>query len=335
MKRKGEEEFFKILDSYRDKNKKYDCIFGISGGRDSSYALCYLVKVCNLRVLAYTADNGFVSEQAKLNMKNMTDILNVKHIIEKHDLVKKCIKQNILAFIHNRSPALIGWLCNGCKLAVDRGLLYTAKRYKIPLLISGGSSGVEDTEFKRKLLTFNPNSRMETFSLMFGALFEIINPRYFLHPTCLIINVKEFIYHFLPFKIIQKIVYPSLREISLFDYIEWNEKEIISTIVNELEWEKSPYIESTWRMDCKINWLKNYLYKETLVFTEKDDALSCMIRENMITREEALERLKKENVIPQKLIMELVDELGLKFGDIIDALNNWRESGNAKKQNGN
>ena len=41
----GEEELKKILEAYRNKNGNYDCIVGISGGRDSAYALYYLVNI--------------------------------------------------------------------------------------------------------------------------------------------------------------------------------------------------------------------------------------------------------------------------------------------------
>ena len=109
----GEDELKRILEYYRDKNKNYDCIVGISGGRDSAYALYYLVKKCDLRVLGYTADNGFIPEAAKLNIKNMTDILGIDLVIEEHDLVKKSIKHIIKSWIRKPSPAMIGLICVG------------------------------------------------------------------------------------------------------------------------------------------------------------------------------------------------------------------------------
>ena len=80
-------------------------MLGLSGGRDSSYLLYYLVKVLNLRVLTYSFDHGFIPEQTKLNMKNMTNILNVKLIIEEYDYLKKFLKHHILSWMHKPSPA--------------------------------------------------------------------------------------------------------------------------------------------------------------------------------------------------------------------------------------
>ena len=44
------------------KNKKYNCIVGISGGRDSSYLLYVIKEILGLKPLAVHYDNGFNSE---------------------------------------------------------------------------------------------------------------------------------------------------------------------------------------------------------------------------------------------------------------------------------
>ena len=58
------------------KNKPYDCIVGISGGVDSSYVL-YLAKQYGLRPLAIHLDNGWNTELANKNMKNLVEKLGV------------------------------------------------------------------------------------------------------------------------------------------------------------------------------------------------------------------------------------------------------------------
>ena len=44
----GEERLHRLLDSFRDKGKEYDCVIGLSGGKDSSYLIHYLAKECNM-----------------------------------------------------------------------------------------------------------------------------------------------------------------------------------------------------------------------------------------------------------------------------------------------
>lgn len=66
------------------KNKDYDCIVGISGGVDSSYTLVK-VKELGLRPLAVHMDNGWDSELAANNIKNLIDGLGVDlytHVID-------------------------------------------------------------------------------------------------------------------------------------------------------------------------------------------------------------------------------------------------------------
>ena len=47
--------------------------------------------------------------------------------------------------------------------------------------------------------------------------------------------------------------------------------------------------------DCKVHWLKKFLYKEMLGFTKNNELFSCMAREKMIMMEEALTRLREAN----------------------------------------
>lgn len=310
------EEIDSFLKSKKDRNKNYDCVLGLSGGRDSSYLLYYLVKVLNLRVLAYSVDNGFILEQTKLNMKYMTDILNVKLIIEEHDYLKKCLKHHILSWMHSPSPAMVGVLCTGCRLGMDMGILNFANKNKIPVFISGGTP-FEGEGYKFNIMKIKPNSG-KNYSFILGYLSHIIrNPKWILNRTCLITQIKEYYYHYQR-KIIKKL---GILKISPFwSHIRWKEDEIISTIKNELKWEKNPNTESTWRGDCEVALLKLYLYKKTLGFNDNDDGLSGLIRDNQISREEALERLNKEGEIPEKAIEEIFEKLGLNYSDLKVAL---------------
>jgi len=60
------------------KNKKYDCIIGFSGGRDSTYLLYLAVKKWGLRPLAVHFNDGFDNPVAGENMLNAVRKLNVE-----------------------------------------------------------------------------------------------------------------------------------------------------------------------------------------------------------------------------------------------------------------
>ncbi len=314
---KEKEELDKFLDSIRNKGEKYDCLVGVSGGRDSSYILYYLVKVCNLRVIAYTGDNGFIPEIAKANMKNMTDILGVELVTEENDLLKRCIENNVSSWLRNPSPAMIPMVCIGCKLGPVRGMLEYAKKHKIPLIAQGVETPVETGTLKRAFFTANPwgkrFKKSKSLSMLLGLLYEIIrNPSYLSNPFNAYVYVMEYLFFF-QFNAVRRLFYPNQKILELYRYIEWNEDRILSTVKTELNWTKGDSA-SSWRFDCRVSFLKNHLFLESVGFTEKDDCLCNMIREDMITREEALERVRAENVIPRELVTDLLDDVGL--GDV-------------------
>jgi hypothetical protein len=309
------EKLLDLIEPYRNKDKKYDCIVAISGGRDSAFAAHYAVNVLNLRALAYTYDNGFMPEQTKENVQNIVDILGIDLIIEKYDYVKKNVKHIISSWMRKPSPAMIGLLCTGCRTGYDKGLVKTAQNNGVSLIITG--SGEPGHSFANKLLSMTTNSKRRKLSLLLGFTVEMVrNPHYILRPDRSIAFAQEFYHRFL-----HKF---DLRIVPLFWFIGWDDETILSVIKNELKWKLPAHTSSSWRSDCKIHLLRQYLYRETLGFTKNDVLLSGMIRNNIITKEEALKRLKSENQISEQFLTTFLDELGLDFSDLVIALREYR-----------
>ncbi len=75
----GQNEFQKIVDKMKreSRNKKYDCVLGLSGGIDSCY-VAYLLKKYDLRVLAVHVDAGWDTEVSTENIKNLCKKLDLK-----------------------------------------------------------------------------------------------------------------------------------------------------------------------------------------------------------------------------------------------------------------
>lgn len=61
---------------------KYDCIIGISGGLDSSYAAYVAVKFMSLKPLLYHVDTGWNTHQAVTNISKITDGLKLELITD-------------------------------------------------------------------------------------------------------------------------------------------------------------------------------------------------------------------------------------------------------------
>jgi 3'-phosphoadenosine 5'-phosphosulfate sulfotransferase (PAPS reductase)/FAD synthetase len=74
----------KILDKIcaraKNRHKEFDALIPFSGGKDSSYVLYVAKKELGLNCLAYTADNGYLSEYAKKNIDKACKNLGVEHV---------------------------------------------------------------------------------------------------------------------------------------------------------------------------------------------------------------------------------------------------------------
>lgn len=314
----GEPALLSVVEPYKNSNREYDCIVGISGGRDSAYVAHYAVRVLNLRVLAYTYDNGFMPEQTKENVENIVTLLGIDHVIEKQKYVQENIRRVIPCWIHKPSPAMVSFLCTGCRTGGMRGFVKTARNNKTPLVIMG--EGEPERSFAEDLLSISTGVRSKKLSLILGFLREIIRNPHYVNRNCLAGFAQEFLYRYVH-EYDKKV-----RMVQFFTFIEWNEKTIHSVIQKELKWRKPPHSRSSWRSDCRIHLLKQYLYRETLGFTKNDELLSGMIRDNMITREDALKRVENDNIISQQFLISFLDELGLNFSALDIALREYKKT---------
>ena len=66
-----------IDNAKRTKSGKYDCMVLYSGGKDSTYMLSQLVREFGMQPLVFSMDNGYISEEAKDNIRRVTESLGV------------------------------------------------------------------------------------------------------------------------------------------------------------------------------------------------------------------------------------------------------------------
>jgi len=79
---KGEQYLQQLFSKIKEdgKNKNYDCVVGISGGRDSTFLLWCCVKIWKLRILAVHFNDGFDNPIAGENMLKAVEKLGIKLI---------------------------------------------------------------------------------------------------------------------------------------------------------------------------------------------------------------------------------------------------------------
>lgn len=110
---------------------EYDCIMLLSGGKDSTYALARLVGM-GLRVLAFTLDNGYISEQALANVRRVADTLGVDVVFGRTDAMNDIFVDSL----HRHCN-----VCNGCFKTIYTLSTQLALEKGIPYIVTGLSRG--------------------------------------------------------------------------------------------------------------------------------------------------------------------------------------------------
>jgi len=110
---------------------RYDCMMLLSGGKDSTYALCQLVEM-GLSVYAFTFDNGFISEDAKANMRRVTGHLGVPLEFGTTPFMNAIFRDSLTRFSN---------VCHGCFKTIYTLGTNRAQTLGIPVIVTGLSRG--------------------------------------------------------------------------------------------------------------------------------------------------------------------------------------------------
>jgi hypothetical protein len=309
---RGEKQLLKLLDSYRRGNSKYDFIVTTSGGRDSTYTLLKLVKDYGMKVLAVNYENPFADPQAKENIRNATEKLGVDIVRFKlkKQIHQKIFKNSVNAWFRHPSPALVPMMCVGCK-NLWLPIVRIAKQHDIHCVVSGGNR-FEQVSFKKVLLSTAAQEKAETTLIweIFGLVRQTSRNLSYFKPQLIPSFIRGYLFGN-PYALGSRIFRRGVKGIDLFFFVEWNEKEVISRIKSELDWNSPGQSSSSWRFDCRIGHMKDFMYMKTLGMTERDDFYAKMIREGQMTREQALQRIEMENKLHLDYIYELLQEAGI------------------------
>ncbi|HNZ42955.1 MAG TPA: N-acetyl sugar amidotransferase [Bacteroidales bacterium] len=247
------------------KNKKYDCIIGVSGGVDSTFA-AYFVKKNGLNPLAVHLDNGWNSRIAVTNIEKTLKTLNIDlytHVIDWEEF-----KDLQLSFLKASTPdsevpsdhAITALLY---KVAAQHGVKYILAGTNITsesILPKAWSQGHSDWKYIHSLQKQFGTARLKTF------------PHY---------GILRLFYYI----VIRKIKY-----ISILNYTDYAKEEAKKLLISELGWEDygGKHHESVY-----THFYQSYLLPKKFGFDKRRAHLSSLIMAGQITREEALEEMKK------------------------------------------
>jgi amino acid adenylation domain-containing protein len=131
--------YFKTRDEFRmivaemkaARTGDYDCLALFSGGKDSTYMLYQLCEL-GLKPLAFTLDNGFISEEAKANIRRVVKSLGVDYVFGNTPYMNEIFVDSLKQYAN---------VCNGCFKTLYTLAANLAHEKNIRYIITGLSRG--------------------------------------------------------------------------------------------------------------------------------------------------------------------------------------------------
>lgn len=271
---KSDEAFQRLIKEIKaaGKGKEYDCVVGLSGGVDSSYA-AYLCKKNGLRVLAVHVDNGWNSEEAVINIKNIAQKLSIDY--ESYVLDWEQFRDLQLSFLKASVPE--------AETPTDVALLgavhQVALRYGVKYIISGGNFATEGILPKFWHYNAKDIKYLKTIQNKFGAksikgfpLFSFLNEMYY--------------------KLVRK-----MKIIYILNYVPYSKDKAMDLLKNELDWR---YYGGKHYESLYTGFIQSYYLFKKFGIDYRRATFASQICTGELKREDAIKMLSTSPYIEEK-----------------------------------
>ena len=244
------------------KNKRYDCVVGVSGGRDSTYTLYSAVKM-GLRPLAVHFDNGWNSDLAVQNIKHVCKTLNIElytHVADWEEF--KDMQRAFLKASVPDAEVPTDWVIFSVlfKAAKDEGVKY---------IIHGHSFRTEGTT--PLSWTYMDGKYVNYIQKRFGTLKIKSFP---------VMSMLDYLYY----TFIKRIV-----QVRLLYYIPYDEQEILEMLTQEVGWQSygGKHHESKY-----TGFFQSFILPRKFNIDKRKLHYSSLIRSGQMDRITALEKVQ-------------------------------------------
>ncbi len=273
-------ELDKIINKIKEdgKGKKYECIMGLSGGVDSSY-VAYLANKYELRPLAVHLDNGWNSEIGDKNINNIVSILGLdfyKYQVdweEFKDLQRSFFKSSVVDIEVLTDNAISSFIFN---LALKENLKYHLCGVNIATeTIMPKSWSYTKTDVRNIMAIQKKFGTRKIKNIKFLSTFQA-NWNYFISKRRVI-------------------------KIDILNYIDYNKSKAKDIVKKELSWKDygAKHFESIF-----TRFYQAYILPKKFKIDKRRAHLSDLICSGQISREEAIDELKRDPYPSKKLLEE-------------------------------
>jgi len=274
----------------RGKGKRYDCVVGISGGLDSSYALYTTVKKFGLRPLAVHVDNGWNSERAVHNIEQIVNRLGVDlytHVIDWNEF--KLVQRALL-------KASVVDLELASDHAIIAGMYHAARKHSVQFILSGDDASTESplprtwnhrkTDLRNlkhivKVHGGTSLSQLSTFPRL-GTLGLMLWPRIY-----------------------------GMRWLDLLTFVDYDKQRATEILVNELDWR--PY-GGKHHESIITRFYQGYILPNKFGIDKRRLHYSLLINAKQMTRSQAIVDLRRPPYDPELMKSDrlfFIKKLGL------------------------
>lgn len=271
-----ETEFTRMLRMYKSYGD-YDCLVMCSGGKDSTAALYYMKKRYKLRPLAFTFDHGFETEEAMANVRNAVEKLGVDLLYFKTDFMNDMFSR----ILKTGSKAVI---CHLCSIWYMDLTFKVAARHAVPLIIAGWTKGQSR---KQPLMSrCGCNIHQAEFTAMAEETRDFLKRHVANDP-----KYKDF-----PATMEEVLIRAKKRQkcavLSPHWFLPFDAETYVETIKKELAWDFPKLSYPAGTTNCSLNYISVYNSMKYYGYTHYHVEMSKLIRERMLSREEALKNLE-------------------------------------------
>jgi N-acetyl sugar amidotransferase len=275
---KGYTELEEIMQKIKasGKGKDFDCLLGISGGVDSSYMLHLAVKEFGLRPLVFHVDGGWNSELAVHNIQMLIDKLGLDLYTEVINWEE--MKDFQLAFFKSGVPHI--------DVPQDHAFVATlynfAEKYNIKYILNGGNISTECVRNPMEWLYYGTDMvHLDDIIHRFGTI------KMKTYPFSSIFKHKIYLRYIRGVKVIRPL-----------NYMPYVKDDALKMLEKEYDWKPYPqkHFESRFTKFYEGYWLP-----ERFGFDTRRVQYSSLILTGQMTREEAIERLKKPAYNPETI----------------------------------
>lgn len=239
--------------------RKYDCIVGVSGGRDSTYTLFTVVKL-GLRPLAVHFDNGWNSDISVKNIKKACVRLDVDLYTVVADWEE--FKDLQVSFLKSSTP--------DADIPTDYAIysvLYdVANKEGIKYIFNGHSFRTEGTS--PLSWTYMDPLYVRSVHKKFGKVKKIKS-----FPLMSIFKLQYYIW------------LCGIREVRLLEYMNYDRDHVDEILASELDWQ---YYGGHHHENVYTKFFQSYYLPKKFNIDKRKTELSALVRSGQMSRETAL-----------------------------------------------